>query len=181
MDITAYYDPTTGNWKGKVTQADQPYKIYWRLLPGVSQASVGAATVANYCGMITDLSTLGYPPNGNPQWYMVEAVQAHELQHVTELKNSVDPEFAAMKTAIENLTVRNDCSQNMTAATAKNGLKALAGYNAAITTADTNSTAVYNAIPDPNANTDAAEHAIVDPVVTQIQQKATANNWAPCP
>jgi predicted secreted Zn-dependent protease len=90
--------------------------------------------------MITDLSTLGYPPNGNPQWYMVEAVQAHELQHVMELKNSLDPEFAAMETAIENLTVRNDCSQNMTAATAKNALKALARYNAAITTADNNST-----------------------------------------
>jgi hypothetical protein len=175
VDITAYYDEGSNSWKARITQADQPYTIWYRRLPGVSEASAAAATQANFNKMITDLNVLGNTPT--VQWYKVSAVEAHERVHVTELKQSWDPEFATMKTAIEGLSVPHDCNTMATAAVAKAAIKALAEYNTAVTTAFNNARTTFYAIPDPNANTDAAEHAVVDPVILQIQQKAAVNGW----
>ncbi len=183
VDIEAYFDAAAGAWKAKIIKAEQNYDIYYRLIPGVSEASVAGATAANFCKMITDLRTLGYPPaaSGAVAWYMVSAVEAHERQHVTEMGQAEAPEFAGMKTAIEALSVPNDCV--LTPATAKAALKAVPGYQTAITTAFNNFVATYYGpgYPDPNANTDAAEHAVVDPVVTAIRALATANGWGACP
>ena len=182
VDIEAYFD-AAGTWKAKIIKAEQNYDIYYRLIAGVSEASVAGATAANFCKMITDLRTLGYPPaaSGAVAWYMVSAVEAHERQHVIEMRLAQGPEFAGMKTGIEALTVPNDCV--LTPATAKAALKALPGYQTAITTAFNNFVATYYGpgYPDPNANTDAAEHAVVDPVVTAIRALATANAWGACP
>jgi hypothetical protein len=181
VDITAYYDVGSDTWKAKLTTANEAYNIWYRLLPGVQEASAAAATQANFCTMATDLRTLGYPPGRAAQWYKVSAVEAHERQHVNEIKQSIAAAFPALTAAIGGLSVANACNLNLNAGSAAAAIKALPGYNAAVTAFNNNWITAYNAIPDPNANTDAAEHAVVDPVVAAILQKAAANGWGACP
>lgn len=65
----------------------------------------------------------------------------------------------ALKATIEGLSLRDDSIMN--AATAASQIKALPAFNTAKATAYSNFTTRFCAIPDPNANTDAAEHAVV--------------------
>lgn len=177
VDIDAEYFCECDCWFAVVSRADSQYNIFYRLLPDVSEASVGAATQANYCKMISDLSSLAVAPDA--QWYMVEAVQAHEMVHVAEWKSALDPQFLSMKQGIESLTVPN--KPGMTADQAKAAIKALAQYSVLVSTAIINANDTFSLNADRDARTDAAEHAVVDPVVAGIQSKATTKNWPPCP
>ena len=179
LNVTAYFDQASNSWKAKLSQADQHYTIWYHLVPGVSEASVASATQDNYCEMVTALINLGYGPDGAPaKWYMVEAVEAHERQHVKEIKQSEDPQWPAMKAAIENLSVPFDCTLDAAGAAAQ--IKRLWGFTAAKLAAENAFTAVFNAIPDPNANTNAAECAAVNPVIAGIKQKAADQHWKAC-
>ncbi len=174
VDIEAYFDCATKKWKPKVVLADSTYDIGAQLLPGVREASVGVATEANHCQMIADLNALG-----GSSWYVLAAVEAHEQVHVQEWEDSLNPEFATMKSTIEALTVEHTAGK--TATQARTEIIGLSQYGTAITTANTDARTVFFAIPDPNANTDAAERAVVDPIVVQIQMLAATQGWAACP
>jgi hypothetical protein len=84
-----------------------------------------------------------------------------------------------MKSTIEALTVPRTCSQ--TPADGKAAIKALAAYSAAVSQAFADARAVFAAIPDPNANTDAAEHGVVDPMIAALEAKRVSQGWAACP
>lgn len=170
VDITAYYELSSNSWKAKLTKVDMPYDIWYRLLPGRMEASAAVATAANCIKMIQDLTALG-----GSDWYMISAVEAHERQHVIELKASATPELAAMKASIEALSVPHTCGIDVAAAEAS--IKALPGYATATNLADSNFRTVYVAIPDPNANTNAAERAVVNPVIASIKVRGVANGW----
>jgi hypothetical protein len=178
VDITPYYDRASKSWKARITKADQRYTIWYRRIAGVAEASLAAATTQEiYCTMRTDLANLGYPPGRSPMWYMTSAVEAHERVHVGELKSSLDPEFGAMKKTIESLSVPFHCGDTLDKA--KAALKALPDYNRAINTAYNNFVSTFYGplYPDPNANTDAAEHAVVDPLIKQLDQLAKTKGW----
>ncbi|MBL8879059.1 MAG: hypothetical protein JNG88_08055 [Phycisphaerales bacterium] len=177
VDITAYFDCASDSWKARVTQADSTYTIWWRLLAGISEASAAAATDANHCNMIADLNALGN--RAGRAWYMLAAVEAHERVHVTEWRTSLDPKFATMKTTIEALSVPRASAAD--AAAARTAIRALPAYQTAVDAADNDAQTVFWAIPDPNGNTDAAEHAVVDPVITAIRARETAEGWTVCP
>jgi hypothetical protein len=178
VDITAYFDCASAQWKCKVTQADSHYDIFYHLKAGVQEASVAAATTgAILCKMKADLAVLANIPG--IQWYMIAAVEAHERVHVDEWKGSLNPRFTTMKTTIEALTVPHVCGR--TAASAKALIKAMPTYTSAVNTAYTDATTAFIAIPDPNSNTDAAEHAVVDPMINALEAKRVAEGWAVCP
>lgn len=174
IDIQSYQDPVSKVWKCKVTRAESNYKIYARLLAGRQEASDAVATAGNYCKMIKDLQVLG-----GSDWYVLAAVEAHEQTHVKEWRDSLNPKFQTAKTTIEALTFTGNATT--TGADARTAIKAMAVFAAAINTAVTEAGAVFWAIPDPNPQTDAAEHAVVDPIVVAIKGKATSKGWAACP
>ena len=84
-----------------------------------------------------------------------------------------------MKTTIEGLSVPN--TAGMTAGDAKTQIKAMAAYTNAVTNAFQHARTTFYAIADPNAQTDAAEHGVVDPMIQSIRAAATSNGWAACP
>jgi hypothetical protein len=176
VDIEVYNTctPAGGVWNCYVSQADSTYQIFYRLLPGVSEATRAAATAENYCTMIQDLNSLG-----GLHWFMVSAVEAHERVHVVEWKTSLLPQFYLMKQTMGGLSVPGQ--PGMTADQAKAAIKALPAYSDAVIAAFGNARRDFSNIADPNSNTDAAEHSVVDPMVAAIRQKASANSWPVCP
>lgn len=177
VDIEVRFNCTNNRWYAVVSRADSEYDIFYRLLSGVTEATVAAATNANHCKMISDLNALGNVTN--VQWYMVAAVEAHERVHVTEWRSSLNPEFATMKSTIEGLSVAN--TAGMTSGDAIAQIKAMPAYTNAVSGANTRARTTFFAIADPNAQTNAAEHAVVDPMITSIRQRAASQGWAACP
>lgn len=177
LDVSAYFDCTSKKWKSKVTKAESGYGIGYHLISGVQEATVAAATAANYCKMKSDLAALGNV--SNVQWYMVSAVKAHEEVHVQEWKDSLDPELAGAITTIEAIETNHTCGR--TAAQAATAIKGQSSFTTAVNTAWNTAHTAFFAIPDPNAQTDAAELAVVNPRITAIQAHATTQGWTPCP
>jgi hypothetical protein len=124
--------------------------------------------------MDADLNALGF--NSPYEWYMIEAVQAHENVHVQEYETTFSSTFPSVKSAIESLTTPFQCGDTIATAKARMQSAATNEFNSE-NTADGQT---FNAIPDPNAQTNAAEHAVVDPVVAAINGKATNNGWPKC-
>jgi hypothetical protein len=106
-------------------------------------------------------------------------VEAHERVHVVEWKTSLLPQFYLMKQAIGGLSVPGQ--PGMTADQAKAAIKALPAYASAVRDAFDNAERSFQNIADPNSDTDAAEHAVVDPMVAAIRNKASTNGWPACP
>ena len=128
------------------------------------------ATAANCAQMISDLSALG-----GASWYVASAVEAHERVHVNEWRASVNPEFSAAQTTIESLSTPSTCGMNSN--NAETMIRSLPAYSNAINTATSNAISAFNAIPDPNANTDSAEFSVVNPIITAIRARANTNGW----
>jgi hypothetical protein len=179
LGITAYFDCTTKLWKCKITQADSDYNIFYHLIGTVQEASVADETITNYCKMMSDLNALGNVPN--VEWYMASAVEAHERQHVSTWKMVQDDTFATAKATIEGLSVSHICSR--TAAQAQALIEALPAYADAIMLMRDDNKSLWKILtnPDPNSRTDAAEHAVVDPMIASINAHALAQNWPACP
>ncbi len=179
LDVQAYFDCDSKTWKCTVTKAETDYNIFYRLIPGVAEASVDAANFKNYCKMISDLNALGNVPH--PEWYMASAVKEHELAHVKEYKDIVNPSFAATKATIEALTTPYVCGSNAAQATAS--IKGQAAYTTAESKLNADILTAWNdpSYLDPNVNTDTAEHGVVDSVILDIQKKANEQHWPKCP
>src|SRR5262249_32599125 len=138
INIGAIYDQPSASWKATLIQAQMPYSIFYRIFSHQSEPNLGAITTRDQaCKMRGDLATLGLNPDAaHTTTYMVSAVEAHERVHVATLKRSVDPVFAPLKASVEALSIPFSCST--TAGQAEAQLKALAGYQTAIDTANTN-------------------------------------------
>ena len=171
-DFTPYLSGET--WKARLTTANGAASTWARWLSGVQEASVAAATSANYCKMVADLNKLGF--NAPYQWYMILAVQAHENVHVQEYEASFSGQFSPLKKSIEALTTPFVCGDTIAIAMGRMQSAADSAFN----TANATATANFKQIADPNAQTNAAEHLVVDPVISGIQAKATSNGWPAC-
>jgi hypothetical protein len=146
-------------------------------MSGEKEPTTSNATSGNFCNQVSELDALGKCPGGS--WYMLAAVKAHEAVHVDEWKTSFPTDWPAVKAKIEAITVpASGATKGKKEATKQ--MRASAAFKSAIDTSNGGGNfPTFWAIADPNAKTNAAEHAVVDPRVTQICQHAKKKGWAP--
>ena len=110
---------------------------------------------------------------------MLDAVKAHEAIHNGEWKSSFPTDWPALETKIEALTA---AASGATAdkAAAITQMRSSATFTKALDTSNGGGNfPTFWAIADPNANTNAAEHAIVDPRAEAICKEAKKQGWSP--
>jgi hypothetical protein len=162
------------DWHLRVTGVRSKVRKYSRLLAGQREPTTGRATSGNFCDMTTQLDALGRCPGS---WYMLAAVKAHENVHVGEWKSSFPSDWPAVQSTIEGITVpASGATKSKGAATS--AMRSSATFTDALGVGSTNFPTFW-AIADPNANTDAAEHAVVDPRIEKICNHAKAKGWSP--
>lgn len=179
VDITAYSAGPA--WKCVVSTATQQNHQGVRLLPGVSEctaAAVSGADCATLKTMKTSLNDVA-DQKAHSGWYMKAAVQAHEDLHNTQYRGGLNPAFTTYKTAVEALSVPAAAAAD--AGAAKTAIKALAGYTTARATLHAADVAANNATAShsPVAPFNAAEHGVVDPMITTIDARRTAKSCPP--
>jgi hypothetical protein len=167
-----------GNWHLHVDGVASRIRTFSRQLAGQNEPTTGNSTAANFCGQVGDLNALG---RCHGDWYMLAAVKAHENVHVGEWKASFPTDWPAQKANIEAITVPAS-GATKSAAAATTAMRSSAAFTSAIATRSAASYPTFWAIADPNANTDAAERAVVDPRIRQLCGNATAKGFTPaCP
>lgn len=171
------------NWRLNVTLVNSVIRTHSRLLAGQREPIPGVNTTsANFCDQVTELDDLGL---GHPlhQWYMIRAVRAHEDVHIDEWRDNFDTDWNPLEAAIEGLSVPAS-GATATKAAATTALRSDPVFqNARDTTNGGGNFPTFWGIPDPNANTDAAERAVVDPRIQWICKRAQWDGWNPagCP
>ena len=164
-----------GNWTLRVLSVLSRVRTFSRLLAGQREPTVASSRRTTFCTQVHELDVLGVCPGA---WYMLAAVKAHERVHVDEWKSSFPTDWPAVQTIIEGLTVpKSGATAGRAAATA--ALRSSVAFTNALRTGNGVGFPTFWAIPDPNANTDAAERAIVDPRITAICNKAQTKGWSP--
>jgi hypothetical protein len=173
INIGACNDGT--NWKAVVETITGDYVQETSLAGGteVTTGVGGNSTDSNYCAQMTELNALGHCPC---VWYMISAVQAHENVHKAHLSPALNAAKGDISTLFSALTVPNTGQSEADAITA---IKALSGYNTTLNNAYTTWHNEYNreAASDHNGPTNIAEHAVVDPMVTNICDYAKNKGW----
>jgi hypothetical protein len=168
-------------WRLRVTAVVSDIRTFSRQLAGQVAPTNANSTAANFCGQVTDLDSLGVAGPGH--FYLLSAVKAHEAVHVQEWKTSMGSDWPAQKAIIEGLTVPA-AGATKTLAKARAAMRGSAAFKAALQTdrGSGNYPAFWN-IPDPNAQTDAAERVIVTPQIRSLCVHARNRGWGPgaCP
>ncbi|GGG23395.1 hypothetical protein GCM10011344_25180 [Dokdonia pacifica] len=178
---------TGATWQPILSEVVGNYSLQQRILPSQTEVTGpgGNTTAANYCAQITELNSLGNcPPTA--QWYMQEAVLAHERVHATRFRNAlIDPSvITPLETAIEAINIPASLLVN-NPTIAELFIRFDPRFIAALRTAQANwlTQILVLVANDHNAGgaTDTAEHAIVDPMVRRICRHARRNRWPSCP
>jgi hypothetical protein len=167
-------------WRLRATRVRSIIRTFSRQLAGQREPTIGNSTSANFCQQVTELDSLG---SCLGSWYMLAAVRAHEAVHATEWRTSMGSDWPAQKAIIEGLSVPAS-GATKSRGSATNAMRTSAAFNSALQTS--NASGNYPAfwgIPDPNAQTDAAERVIVTPRIREICVHARNRGWAPggCP
>ncbi len=169
------------NWRLVITQVNSVIRTHSRLLPGQAEPVPDVnTTAANFCNQVTELDALGDCAGA---WYMIRAVRAHEDVHIDEWRDNFNIDWAPLETAIEALTVPA-AGATADRAAATTSLRGTAVFTNALDTSNAGGNfPTFWGIPDPNANTDAAERAIVNPRIRWICRQARWQGWNPagCP
>ncbi len=181
--ISARRDGT--GWVPVVTGLAGHYSIRTRLLPGVEQVTGpgGNTTAENHCKQIADLDSLAPRESPKVDWYMIEAVEAHEAVHATRM----DPSFHAiadeMVEALESARLADDGTLDETTAAARlqdtRDFEKQLGNARDIWIRELVFQAAFDDVP--NGPTAQAERAIVDPMIAAIRAEAAARSWPACP
>jgi hypothetical protein len=165
-----------GNWQLIVKKVRSKVTTHSRHLSGQNEATVPSSTSGNFCDQVTDLDALGRCAGS---WYMLSAVKAHEAIHYDEWKSSFPTDWPALETNIEGLTVPAS-GATKTKAKAEAQMRSNATFTKALdTSAGGGNFPTFWAIADPNANTNAAERAVVDPRIEAICKHAKKKAWSP--
>jgi hypothetical protein len=181
LDISARCDG--GKWIGVLTSLKGNYSQQAELLAGqvevTGPAFPGNTTELNFCAQARELTALGVCGTAG-HFYMVAAIVAHEEVHAAHLQPSLAAAAPVADAAISSLSVPS--APGKTQAQAIDEIKALPGYQSAVDLAKSTWFAQFGLAlaPDHNGPTDAAEHAIVDPMVATICAYAKAHNWGAC-
>ena len=164
------------NWHLRVTRVKSIIRTFSRQLPGQSEPTVGNSTAANFCAQVTELDNLGSCAGS---WYMLAAVRAHERVHVDEWRTSMGSDWPAQKAIIEGLSVPASGATKSRRA-ARRAMRSSAAFtNALQTSSASGNYPAFWGIPDPNAQTNAAERVIVTPRIRQLCVHARNRGWAP--
>ena len=114
---------------------------------------------------------------------MESAVLAHERVHATRLRPALLAVAPTIEAQVEAITIPDFLAAD--AASAAVWLKLHPAFWLAVANAravwDAQYVALINGDHNAGGPTDAAEHAIVDPVLNRICRMAKANGWGPCP
>jgi hypothetical protein len=173
-----------GTWTASATNLTGNYSVTTRLLPGVSEVTGpgGNTTAANYAAQVRDLRALS--PNWG-SWFMLRAIADHENVHAAKMAPSLSDAEAAINALFAALTVPDGGAVN-SAATAVAAIQATPAYATALTNAYNLWRARYfvriagdhNGTAGPSYD---AERAVVNPMITRINNHATApaQNWGP--
>jgi hypothetical protein len=94
-------------WRASLQYVQGRYHQIIRLKPGVQQVTDwGEGTDENnFCKQISDLMSHGH--GDNMEWYMIEAVEAHEMLHVGRMKQALQEVITGFETRIESIRVIN--------------------------------------------------------------------------
>jgi hypothetical protein len=178
IEFGAYANCGSDVWRFKVTKCEAQIKQAVRLCP--NQTPVTSALISS----TTDCDVLKQMKNSlnkiaNQEWtcggnyYTLAAVQAHEDVHKADIINGCNTAFATFKAAVEALTIyRGGCDP---AAAVSIFTTQSSGYTAA-------RSAMLHAIEDAiqasaakdgvtGGQMSQAEHAVVDPLIEQINQR----------
>jgi hypothetical protein len=157
------------------------YSMPMRLLAGVSEVTgLGGNTAqGNFCTQVFDLNRLSLFAGS---WFMISAIQAHENVHLAHFRPGLQQVAPQIETAIEALTV--PCAPGKTQAQAVAELRALAGFQAALTAGQTLWVNADTALLQPDHGggtgpTYVAERGVVGPMITSICNHARTNSWTP--
>ncbi len=181
VDVTMAAVKSAATWKADPTDLKGHYSQQTRLLPSEKEVTgpAGNTTSANHCAQVGELKRLGACPGA---WYMLAAVVAHENVHATRFDPALKAAGPNIVTDFNALTVAD--APGKTAAAAETELKALPGFAAAVTKAQSRwLTEVLKLVAgDHKAGgpTDTAEHGVVDPMAATICTHAKTSKWPAC-
>ncbi len=170
--VTAHNDGT--DWHLAATALTGDYSKVVRLPAGCQEATVAAATQANYEHMIDELRGL----NGS-DWYAVQAVDNHESVHEKRIKPALKRVEPKIQKMFQALTVPYDAATMSTSGQAVAAIQGTAAYANMLMGLRNLWDAKYVDMiwADHWLWTDAAERKITNPRIKAIKAAAKANNW----
>jgi hypothetical protein len=180
IDVTIDARKDGTGWRPVVTELVGRYSVQSRLLPGVQPVKGPGVdtTEANYRRQIADLDSLA--PVGHPvQWYMIEAVDAHEAVHAQHM----DPAFKAIAprtiAVLEEVTIPDDGTLDAEQAALRlekdPAFTEALGKRLLMWQLDTADAAIDD--HNPTGPTKAAERAVVDEMIRSIRAEAVKQGW----
>jgi hypothetical protein len=166
-------------WKADPTSLQGHFSEQTRLLPSEVEVTGpdGNTTSANHCAQVGELKRLGDCPG---KWYMLAAVVAHEDVHAAHFGPALTAAAPDIQADFNAVTVPD--APGKTAATALTELQALPGYATAKGKMQPKwlQKVLGLVAGDHGGPAAAAEHTVVDPMVTRICSHAKANAWPAC-
>ena len=164
-------------WTAVLISVKGNYSQITRLVPGAYE--VVGTNEFNYCTQVLDLRSLGNVISC--QWYMLAAVQAHEAVHLTHMLPTLNSVLTNIANSVKTLTVP---STKQSKAQAIAQLRALPAFQIVVGNTLTGWRNAFRTIAEtdeaPNGPCETAEHAVVDPVVTTICNRAGTQGWPTC-
>ena len=164
-------------WSSVLVEVTGDYARQERLLPGV--AEVRNTDANNFCKQAEDLSKSSLDPS--KQWYMLDAIKAHEGVHLSHLKPQL---LEALPTIEERFTgIRIPLSEAKTRRQAIAKIRNLQAFQDAVAETTREYQKEHGKRSDREHDTGVAydaEHEVTDPVIAAICQMAKDNNWGPC-
>jgi hypothetical protein len=177
ITIGACNDGTT--WTAVLKVVEGQYSETYDIWGGSEVTGIsGNTNQSNFCDQLTSLASLAasYNPQGTPPvWYVVAAVKAHEDVHQAHLLPALNNAISDIENLVHSLTVP---ANGQTESAVVSQILA-ANPNLESDSFNLWATAFSSlAQADHSGSTDAAEHAIVDPLIASICAYATAQGWS---
>jgi hypothetical protein len=171
-------------WIPQPTSIVGRYSMETRLMPGQQPITEANTTAENHCAQLEGLRALGKDltkPNFATDWFVIEAVVAHEKVHEAHFEPSLKMSVNEIVRGFAQVSVPDDGA--MDAAAAKAALEALPAYEKALKDAKFTWEAnlLGESLDDHYGPTEKAERAVVDPVIERIAALAAKSGWAACP
>jgi hypothetical protein len=182
IDVTIDARKDGSTWRPVVKELVGRYSVQTRLLPGVQPVKGPGqdTTEANYRRQFADLDSLA-PPGQTVQWYMIEAVEAHEAVHAHHMGPAFDAIAPRTIAVLESVMIPDDGTLD-----AEHAARALEQDPAFIKAVadrlflwqcDTADASLDD--HDLTGPTKAAERVVVDPMIGAIRAEAAQQGWPP--
>ncbi len=181
VNVTAHQ--ANGHWYGALSSITGRYSKQIRLLAGVQEVTGpgGNTNGGNYAAQVGDLRAT---TTNHGNWYMYNAVDAHESVHEMRMAPALTAAEPRMQAYIASLSVPVSAMAH-NQATAAVQIIALPGFQAALQNAYAHWLNTYAAFIANdhgaafNGPSYVAEHLITNPMILAINAAAAAQHWGP--